>query len=511
RPEEWIELLLGSGSARSGFTDTVDVFFNNESEISAFTLTVADWPDYLRIDTVLVTERMTGFSFTSTDPGTGPAQISAAGSGNLLAAGAGAVCRLVFRAQAAEPTIVALDITAADIRDAAGTGIKWTQTGAGFEIQVDTQTLVIGGAVGGDTARVVLVLHNLLPVAGLQVELAGVAAAVTGIKIERVTNLDWTGWNWSSSYQDSVFMFSANDLSNANPLLPGIRRIADLLVVRAAADTTIVVDWPAVTTELIGTDSSRLYTEIIVNPVSLGEPDAVFSIMNLDLDWSNGRGAFEIQVINRTMLTAASFELFDLPEVLTVTGVYPLPEGVWPDVIVSDTTGERDNGSGFVSVTGPAGLSPAAGPFLKIEFEFDVAAVPEDLLVIIASSQALGQNNEPLSTITAGYEIYLTAVATEASPAIPDKFALHPNYPNPFNPVTTIRYDIVENSQVRLTVFDMMGREVITLVNQIQEAGEWSVDWDGKNKSGQLVGTGIYLYRLKANENTAIRKMLLVK
>ncbi|MFH1851699.1 MAG: choice-of-anchor J domain-containing protein, partial [Candidatus Neomarinimicrobiota bacterium] len=47
RPEEWIELLLGSGSARSGFTDTVDVFFNNESEISAFTLTVADWPDYL--------------------------------------------------------------------------------------------------------------------------------------------------------------------------------------------------------------------------------------------------------------------------------------------------------------------------------------------------------------------------------------------------------------------------------------------------------------------------------
>ena len=95
----------------------------------------------------------------------------------------------------------------------------------------------------------------------------------------------------------------------------------------------------------------------------------------------------------------------------------------------------------------------------------------------------------------------------EASPAaVPTLLKLNPNYPNPFNPVTTIRYGVPEQTFVRLVVFDILGREVATLVSRTQAAGWHHVTWDAADRP-----SGVYLYRLEVGTQVRTRKMLLLK
>jgi len=94
---------------------------------------------------------------------------------------------------------------------------------------------------------------------------------------------------------------------------------------------------------------------------------------------------------------------------------------------------------------------------------------------------------------------------------IPDEFALHQNYPNPFNPTTTMRYDLPETDLVNITIYDMLGREVKTLINQTQDAGYRSVIWNANNDYGKPVSAGIYLYQIQAGEYNSTKKMVLLK
>jgi hypothetical protein len=94
---------------------------------------------------------------------------------------------------------------------------------------------------------------------------------------------------------------------------------------------------------------------------------------------------------------------------------------------------------------------------------------------------------------------------------LPDKFALHQNYPNPFNPITTIRYDFPAQATVKIIIYDMLGRQVKTLVNQTQEAGFKSVTWNATDSFGKPVSAGIYLYQIQAGEYISTKKMVLLK
>jgi hypothetical protein len=95
--------------------------------------------------------------------------------------------------------------------------------------------------------------------------------------------------------------------------------------------------------------------------------------------------------------------------------------------------------------------------------------------------------------------------------AVPDEFALHHNYPNPFNPVTTIQYDIPVESHVNLIVYDILGREVKTLLNQTEQPGYKSIRWNGRNNAGQKVSAGLYFYRLETTGFVKVHKMILLK
>ncbi len=94
---------------------------------------------------------------------------------------------------------------------------------------------------------------------------------------------------------------------------------------------------------------------------------------------------------------------------------------------------------------------------------------------------------------------------------LPQHYALFPNYPNPFNPRATIKYALPKASQVKLVVYNVLGQRVTTLVDRPEVAGYHEVVWDGTNKSGDEVASGVYFYRIEAGSFVNSRKMVLVK
>ncbi|SVA63035.1 uncharacterized protein METZ01_LOCUS115889 [marine metagenome] len=98
-----------------------------------------------------------------------------------------------------------------------------------------------------------------------------------------------------------------------------------------------------------------------------------------------------------------------------------------------------------------------------------------------------------------------------AAEGVPLEFALHENYPNPFNPTTTLRFDLPEVSDITLIIYNMLGQKVRTFNYENTSAGYHSVTWDATNDLGQQVGAGVYLYQLQTNNFVKTRKMVLLK
>jgi len=94
---------------------------------------------------------------------------------------------------------------------------------------------------------------------------------------------------------------------------------------------------------------------------------------------------------------------------------------------------------------------------------------------------------------------------------IPTVYKVHQNHPNPFNPVTTLRYELPEDENVNITIYDMIGGQVSTLVSSQQTAGFKSVRWNATNDKGAPVSAGLYLYTIEAGQFRQTKKMVLLK
>ncbi len=94
---------------------------------------------------------------------------------------------------------------------------------------------------------------------------------------------------------------------------------------------------------------------------------------------------------------------------------------------------------------------------------------------------------------------------------VPDQVVMLHNYPNPFNPVTTIRFGIPEEARTSIMVYNILGQQVAVLVDQIQPAGYYTAAWDGRDSQGRRMGSGVYLYRIKVGKVAVVKKMLLLK
>ena len=168
-----------------------------------------------------------------------------------------------------------------------------------------------------------------------------------------------------------------------------------------------------------------------------------------------------------------------------------------------DFTGDAEEGTagdlapeGLVFI--PADESPNGYPLLVVSYEVSGSVAVFQIDSVPYSPASGAQQDEALAIQKGDTEQPFT-------------FDLMQNYPNPFNPTTTIQYSVQEDVHVRLSIYNVLGQEVRSLVNATQAAGQKSVQWNGRNEAGQLVPSGMYYYRIDAGSFTMVRSMLLAK
>jgi hypothetical protein len=115
-----------------------------------------------------------------------------------------------------------------------------------------------------------------------------------------------------------------------------------------------------------------------------------------------------------------------------------------------------------------------------------------------------GLESDPSSIVSA-------VLSSEEELGMPTEFALKQNYPNPFNPSTQIQYALPSETKVLISIYDLTGRKVRTLVNEVQSAGHRSVIWNATNEIGRPVSAGMYIYTIQAGDFIQNRKMVLMK
>jgi len=156
--------------------------------------------------------------------------------------------------------------------------------------------------------------------------------------------------------------------------------------------------------------------------------------------------------------------------------------------------------------SGQIALQPGESNSVHISLTFDAFDEFVDLDWIVTNSTGDGTSD------TVHYLLQSTPNGTSADgTGIPIEFKFYQNYPNPFNPVTTIQYELPEKSDVQITIYDLLGKEVKTLVSETQPAGYKSVQWNAANNMGQPVSAGVYLYQIRVGTYVQTNKMILLK
>jgi len=170
---------------------------------------------------------------------------------------------------------------------------------------------------------------------------------------------------------------------------------------------------------------------------------------------------------------------------------------------------------GIIDLPGERRILLGSGPFTM--------ALGDTQEIIVADVGGLGTTNINSitvlkSSIIAARDFFASlanpvAVNIDGGPdgARPDHCTLLQNYPNPFNPSTQIQYGLSQSSRVRLTIYNTLGAEIVRLVDETQQPGYHSVEWDGRTASGVPVASGVYIYKLEAGAFVGARKMLIVK
>jgi len=141
---------------------------------------------------------------------------------------------------------------------------------------------------------------------------------------------------------------------------------------------------------------------------------------------------------------------------------------------------------------------------------FGISTAPNTVAISALGQAFVGTSGQANTRLESGFLsdtlFRVTLVAVHEDKPLPAVFALQQNYPNPFNPATTIRFELPRASKVSLKVYNVLGQEVITLVDEVKPPGTYDVQFSAQN-----LASGMYVYRLHAGEYVAVKKLVLLK
>lgn len=227
---------------------------------------------------------------------------------------------------------------------------------------------------------------------------------------------------------------------------------------------------------------------------------------------SSGPGVpmtFEVSMDNVVPVKGFQFTIHDSPDHLTVTSV----AGIGRAANFTIETNEVNGGSMVIGVDTQGGeIVAGSGAIVAITFNVSSAAVDNEQIqisfndLVVAAAGGLAVPSHGVGGLVTIY----TDIEDETT--LPTDFALKQNYPNPFNPSTTIGFDVPENSNVRISIFNVLGQEVRSLVSGNYSAGRYHAIWDATDNRGAKVVSGVYFYRMNTDKGyTSTSKLVLLK
>jgi len=512
-PVEWVELSITNGSALSGHTDTLNISINNEAEISFFYIEITDDPDYIIAETILPTNRTQGWTLDVTEA-SGVMVVTGWGISNNLIPGSDPVCKVIVRSISMEPSLVDLGFTFANIKDYNDVEMNWTGSNANFEVSVETQSLAMPNAVAnpGDVITLPLMISNTQPVTAIQFSISSTANQVTGVLVDPTAYMDFNDWYFAGNTVGNEYYIVIVDLTLNNPIAPGMGHIADIsLYVEPTVPTGNSIEIGIVDMIMADENNIPMYTESINPSIFVGTPMAKFSLdTNLTM---SGYAADNITISLDNIVPISVFEMLlkDMPDGLFVTAVNPA--GRFADVGGSllDNSGEDEDGNCYIfGYTIGSAIPVGTGPILEISVQ-QKNYFGGHLGLFFGDVTARDDNTNEVTVSATGYGMFSIALGTIDDIALPNRYTLYQNYPNPFNPVTVLQYDLPELSNVKLTIYDLAGRQVRSLLHETQAPGLKTIIWDARDGMGNKMGAGVYIYQLKTDNFIASKKMILVK
>jgi hypothetical protein len=153
---------------------------------------------------------------------------------------------------------------------------------------------------------------------------------------------------------------------------------------------------------------------------------------------------------------------------------------------------------------------PAATSFNWTPYTLDVV-VPAGAKVLEVRTHVYNRFTGTIYWDDISVDVIGTTTAVRSSAGLPIAYELGNNYPNPFNPSTTIDFAIPQAATTSIVIYNIVGQKVRTLTNEFRSAGRYQITWDGTDDAGRHVGSGLYLYRLQSNQTSIVKKMVLVK
>lgn len=224
----------------------------------------------------------------------------------------------------------------------------------------------------------------------------------------------------------------------------------------------------------------------------------------------------KIQAAEARNLFGLAFELQnDRPELLQILSVEPEALFGHEALLYSHLEESGKSGIGITRKNGQPG-APGAGAVIRLRGKISSEARLGDVITLTLND-VVAQDHEGHAGVLLSSSSLQLVVGRGANAALQrnsrtvTEYQLYQNYPNPFNPETMLAYDILEAGRVTLQIFNTVGQEVRTLIDETQSPGAYQVRWDGRNTLGQVLPSGIYFYRLQAGEFVQIRKMTLVQ
>ncbi len=208
---------------------------------------------------------------------------------------------------------------------------------------------------------------------------------------------------------------------------------------------------------------------------------------------TGGSFQFQVQITNNS----ASVQIVDVWNIITKPGGGTVDASLGPWLNRTLAPGQTLTPDALTQNV------PAAVPPGTYGYAFNVGTLPGIIL---------DSDDFPFSkTAGPGQAEHEGLMKNNEAPALPEAFALGQNYPNPFNPTTSITFDVPEAAEVKLTIYNMMGKRIKTLYQGQAAAGQHQVAWNAKNEQGIKVASGIYIYKLEANNFQAMKRLILMK